>query len=169
MEVIELSSDSEEEQSDSPVFELTVHGKPTALPRPRFFQRGIWNKAKPNMAHISQCARTVINTVDGAVLFPADVPVTMVIEFYTRRPLQDFVGNKRKLGNLRPQAAVNQFLPIGPDVDNLAKLVMDALNGIVYSDDRQVVVLETCKLRDNHGLCNGRTKIIVTKHKNRVL
>ena len=33
-----------------------------------------------------------------------------------------------------------------PDVDNLAKLVMDALNGIAYRDDSQVAELRTLKI-----------------------
>lgn len=32
-----------------------------------------------------------------------------------------------------------------PDVDNLAKLVMDSLNGTLYCDDKQVVSLQTIK------------------------
>lgn len=32
-----------------------------------------------------------------------------------------------------------------PDIDNLAKCVLDALNGIAYRDDNQVVRLESSK------------------------
>lgn len=32
-----------------------------------------------------------------------------------------------------------------PDIDNLAKCVLDALNGIAYRDDNQVVRLEVSK------------------------
>ena len=32
-----------------------------------------------------------------------------------------------------------------PDVDNLAKAVLDALNGILYEDDSQVVMLAVTK------------------------
>ena len=32
-----------------------------------------------------------------------------------------------------------------PDVDNVAKLVMDALNGVAWGDDAQVVALVACK------------------------
>ena len=32
-----------------------------------------------------------------------------------------------------------------PDCDNLAKIVLDALNGIAYKDDSQVTMLHICK------------------------
>jgi Holliday junction resolvase RusA-like endonuclease len=31
------------------------------------------------------------------------------------------------------------------DLDNIAKIVLDSLNGIAYNDDRQIVQLEVCK------------------------
>lgn len=31
------------------------------------------------------------------------------------------------------------------DVDNLAKLILDALNGVIYADDSQVISLEVAK------------------------
>lgn len=36
-----------------------------------------------------------------------------------------------------------------PDVDNIAKLVLDALNGIAYTDDKQVVALHCEKIYTN--------------------
>lgn len=32
-----------------------------------------------------------------------------------------------------------------PDIDNIAKIIMDALNGVAYDDDKQVCVLEIRK------------------------
>jgi Holliday junction resolvase RusA-like endonuclease len=32
-----------------------------------------------------------------------------------------------------------------PDLDNLAKIILDSLNGIAFDDDRQVVRLEVSK------------------------
>jgi Holliday junction resolvase RusA-like endonuclease len=49
------------------------------------------------------------------------------------------------------------FLPRNRlDADNLAKFVLDALKGFLYTDDSQVV-----KLHDNNGSCNGRTEVQV--------
>lgn len=41
-----------------------------------------------------------------------------------------------------------------PDVDNIIKPIQDALNGVVYEDDRQVVITESSK-----KLINGSYKI----------
>lgn len=44
------------------------------------------------------------------------------------------------------------------DVDNLAKLVQDALNGLAYEDDRQIVVLTAVKVIDRE---QPRTEVSV--------
>lgn len=38
-----------------------------------------------------------------------------------------------------------------PDADNIAKLVLDALNGVAYEDDSQVVALHVLKLPRRRG------------------
>ena len=45
-------------------------------------------------------------------------------------------AKRRAQGNLKTSR---------PDADNLAKLVCDALNGIVFADDAQVSALDVCK------------------------
>lgn len=46
-----------------------------------------------------------------------------------------------------------------PDADNIAKAVLDALNGIAFHDDKQVIRLIVEKRYDPYG--DGATKIIV--------
>jgi Holliday junction resolvase RusA-like endonuclease len=46
-------------------------------------------------------------------------------------------------------------------VDNLAKFVLDSLNGLLYDDDRQVCSLHATRLLDNDGLCLGSTEVCV--------
>lgn len=38
-----------------------------------------------------------------------------------------------------------------PDTDNIAKIVLDALNGLAYPDDKQVVELQVLKTYDLDG------------------
>jgi hypothetical protein len=61
------------------------------------------------------------------------------------------------LGRLKAAARRLLFVPITPDIDNLAKFVLDSLIGVGYADDAQVVKLEVYKLRDSIGSCNGAT------------
>jgi Holliday junction resolvase RusA-like endonuclease len=44
----------------------------------------------------------------------------------------------------------NEILPmVKPDTDNIAKGVLDSLNGIAYQDDKQVVELKVNKFYNN--------------------
>lgn len=51
----------------------------------------------------------------------------------------------RPLPASRPKAVTHEADTFMPDVDNVAKLVMDALNGIAWEDDRQVTYLAVTK------------------------
>lgn len=53
---------------------------------------------------------------------------------------------ERKLPASRPKKVVSEHDLTKPDTDNVAKLVLDALNGIAYEDDTQVVKLVVSKL-----------------------
>ncbi len=46
----------------------------------------------------------------------------------------------------RPKKITSESNTFKPDVDNIAKLVMDGLNGIAYEDDKQVTSLSVTKL-----------------------
>lgn len=50
----------------------------------------------------------------------------------------------------------------GGDVDNLCKTVLDALTGVVWRDDSQVLKLEAAKIRDC-GAEHARTEIYVRR------
>ena len=101
-------------------------------------------------------------TVHGT-LFEATVPVAMEITFYMKRPLKDFKNGNREVGNLKHSIPNGPTVCV-PDIDNMAKFVLDACNGLLYQDDRQVVKLTLLKLRDNDGLCNGRTVLDVKEY-----
>ena len=45
--------------------------------------------------------------------------------------------SKRK----QQQALAGELVPGKPDLDNVAKAVLDALNGVIYLDDKQVIKL----------------------------
>ena len=170
VEIIEIpsshSSTVSEESVMLPVFNLTVRGQPKSLPRVRFFHGGIFNSAKRHLLAMHLAALDALPGPQKPPLYPVGTAVDAKIFFYLKRPNSDFVGNRRAPGNLKPHAASNQIVPFGPDIDNLAKLVLDALNGIVYHDDKQVVKLELYKLRDNEMMCTGRTQVICTIHQN---
>jgi len=47
------------------------------------------------------------------------------------------------------------------DVDNLAKFVLDSLNGVLYEDDKQVASLQVTKVYDNEDPYTGSTDVII--------
>ena len=51
---------------------------------------------------------------------------------------------------------------IKPDIDNLAKFVLDLpLTGTIFTDDKAVTNLRVKKMYDDVGECRGRTAIEV--------
>lgn len=76
---------------------------------------------------------------DGETLL--DGPIAVSIAFAYRRPDSHFA----KAGGLRASApwAPHQS---GEDVDKLTRSVLDALTGVVWSNDRRVVKVSACRL-----------------------
>ena len=90
-------------------------------------------------------------------------PVSMTVWFFNPRAKEDFVSRRPGYGRLKPTSLsdANTILAVKPDIDNMGKLIMDALTGVFYEDDSQVVELNMVKLRDSVGLCEGRIAIDV--------
>ena len=78
-----------------------------------------------------------------------------------------WMKHPHQCSRLVPASSLKANLPFAhtakPDVANLIKFVLDAMNKIVYEDDKQVVKLTACKLCDSEGKCEGRTVVEVMK------
>lgn len=66
------------------------------------------------------------------------VPLKLEVVFWIRRPAFHLTGGVTG-GGLRPSAP--GWPTMRPDVDKLVRAVLDALTGVAYSDDSQVVQL----------------------------
>lgn len=65
--------------------------------------------------------------LDGPVILTLDIRVGVPRSFTKRR---------------REAALLNEISPVTkPDLDNVVKLISDALNGITFRDDKQIVLL----------------------------
>jgi len=162
-EVIDLVNDN----SDTTAvrrFEFYVAGKPVPLPRPRFYRSGIWNPVSKAKDVFRTKIKAALLWSTSDVLFNEGETIQVTLWFYMKRPNADFVGGRRAPGNLRPHAEALPYASALPDIDNLTKFVLDALNKLVYVDDRQVVKLVAYKVKDNHGTCDGATRIIVQQY-----
>eukprot|EP00978_Attheya_sp_CCMP212_P021248 scaffold61898_cov35-Attheya_sp.AAC.1 len=121
-----------------------ISGDPRPLQRSRW--AGFFNRVAGSLPRLYNPLRRVMNTFKVAArevlsVMPGDNPVfgdNTFLEvncwFVIKRPISHFNHD----GTLRLGA---QRFPTSSDVDNLVKLVLDALQGILYRDDRCIVVL----------------------------
>jgi Holliday junction resolvase RusA-like endonuclease len=120
---------------------FTVFGEPVGKGRPRFAKRGNFvstytpQKTKTYEDEIRMMAKAAMGASEAL-----ETPVTVAIYIRVGIPAS-FSKQKRKdaLANIeRPTKK--------PDIDNIAKCFLDAMNGIVYLDDKQVVSLHITKV-----------------------
>jgi Holliday junction resolvase RusA-like endonuclease len=109
---------------------FTVPGDPVPQPRPRVSTAGGFARAYVPKSHaVHPYRQAVALAAKSAGCEPHGLPVDVVIDFVFGRPKSHY----RKSG-LRNDA------PTLPrcDLDNLAKAVLDSLNGVAWMDDAQV-------------------------------
>ncbi len=112
---------------------LTLIGEPVAKGRPRAFKdRGgnVRTYTPDRTAHAENSWRDAFRESNVQAL-PAGVPLALTAVFYLTRP----VSAPRKRTH-----------PIGrPDIDNLVKLVTDALEGLAYERDSAIISIAAQK------------------------
>jgi Holliday junction resolvase RusA-like endonuclease len=124
----------------------TVYGEPVGKGRPRFARRGNFvstyspQKTKTYEDEIRYMARVAMGASP-----PLETPVTVAIYIRMEIP-KSFSKQKRKdalEGVIKPTKK--------PDCDNVSKAFLDAMNGHVYLDDKQVVNLHVTKVWSEIG------------------
>jgi crossover junction endodeoxyribonuclease RusA len=86
-------------------------------------------KLKPFRSEVTSCA---IDAMQGHMMFAKHAPVKLYITFLFRKP--ESVSKKRT------------FPVVKPDLDKLLRATLDALTGVVFHDDAQVVEVVTSKI-----------------------
>jgi len=112
---------------------FTVPGNPVPQPRPRFSSRGGFARAYTPAKHpvnayrqaVELMARSALSTF-GLAPWAGDVAI-QIDAVFGRPP------SHKRLGDKAPRR------PVKSDWDNVAKAVCDALNGIAYVDDDQII------------------------------
>ncbi|MFT7880952.1 MAG: RusA family crossover junction endodeoxyribonuclease [Sulfurimonas sp.] len=102
---------------------IFIEIKPKAAPRPRVTRRGTYNPRDYTDY------KSTIALVAKQKFTKKDTALAMQIDFFFKKPKS---WSKKKKEN-------PPYHTFKPDVDNLIKGVKDALNGIAYRDDAQVV------------------------------
>ena len=115
-----------------------VPGEPTAKGRPRMARNGrVYTPEKT--AHAESLAKMAASTAMGQNP-PLEGPLSL--QMVARFGVPGSWSGARK-----ERALAGEEMPTKrPDVDNLIKLVADAMNGIVYGDDAQIVLMSAAKV-----------------------
>ena len=129
-------------------FTFTIDGEPVAKGRPRFIRATgrtyTPTKTRKFEKRVRDCAALAgATTMDG--------PLSVTIAFYFPWPKGMWRKTKKR---------GEEWMDTGRDVDNLAKAVLDACNGVCWHDDRQVAELTLRKRRAAQGE-PGRTVVRV--------
>ena len=129
-----------------------VKGAPIVKARPRF--TSINGKVR---AYTPKKSATYENLVKSEaqkyLIKPIEGPVGLYIHFYLPRP-------KRLIWKTKEMPSI--FTDKRPDIDNLAKAVIDGLNNVAFNDDGQIAMLHIQK-KYCEGNSTSRTSIKIEK------
>lgn len=118
--------------------DFEIEWKPVGKGRPRFKRVGnfVQTYTPANTAEYEKLVRLRFQNAGGVI---TDKPVRVEIVAFFAPP-----KSARKKDKIEMLA--NRILPEKkPDVDNVAKIILDALNKVAYKDDAQVVELSVKK------------------------
>ena len=179
LDKLELRVSNDEADADIPNItgiRFKVRGNPRPLVRHRSARGFVYNPSSGNQKLFQHFVMEFLSTAGkesnlrpAIPIFSSEVPLAMTVVFRMRRPNIHFVGSKREPDRLR-ETAPDMLSSQKQDVDNLAKFVMDSMNGILYEDDKQVISLHVTKLVDNEMfsdgsiyVCEGSTEVYLRK------
>ncbi len=120
---------------------FTIPGEPQGKARPRVVRNGNFTRAytPEKTASYENLVRLEFQGQCSEAFFDKSIPLSATIKAYFSPPQS---ASRRKLNAMLQQL----LFPLKkPDLDNVAKIVCDALNGIAYHDDSQIVDLHVQK------------------------
>ncbi len=118
--------------------EFIVPGNPVGKARPRHTKSGHTYTPEKTTTY-ENLVKLMYSQKYKGVVFDTDVPLAISIEAYI--PIPQSVSKKK--ADMMKQ---NTLLPTKkPDCDNIAKIICDALNGVAYPDDKQIVSMLVSK------------------------
>lgn len=126
----------------SPVIELEVLGEPMGKQRPRASSWGGHTRIytpKKTLSYEGRFASAYWDKFPNGK--PTSLPIEVVIEavFGLKKADYNSKGCPNKHGNAKLMGIEQATKK--PDADNIAKAVLDGLNGVAFVDDSQVVAL----------------------------
>lgn len=120
-------------------FKLTIPGEPKGKGRPRFTKQGHTFTPDSTAAYEDSVRLAFRQAYPAAEPFDKGIPLSAHITAFFPIPKS---SSRSRAADMERGAA----LPTKkPDCDNIAKIVLDALNGIAYHDDAQIAALTVIK------------------------
>lgn len=120
---------------------LIINKTPQPQSRPRFTARGRYVHAYENkkITMYKHMVAATYQSYFGSVK-PTEKAIAVDVVFY--RPVQKSISKIE-----RQRRLTGKSLPaIKPDIDNYVKAILDALNGVAFRDDKQIISLNAKKL-----------------------
>lgn len=118
-------------------FNITSRAIPKARPR---VTRGGYAYTPRTTQHFERMVQMEYRNQCGTATFEADAALVINIEFQFAPPKS--WPQKKKADAIERR----EYPTCRPDLDNLIKAVTDALNGVAYKDDSQIVALTSRKV-----------------------
>lgn len=118
---------------------FTVYGEPKGKGRPQFTRTGHAYTPERTKSYEAEIVSAFRREFPDFVRWEKGVPLKVRIKAIYGIPVNDSKAtrNAKLLGQKRPTKK--------PDADNVAKVILDALNGIAWRDDAQIVDIRTVK------------------------
>jgi len=119
---------------------IHIPGEPVSKGRPRSTRDGRHYTPKRTADYERRVRFAWLEAHPGQRPWPAGVPLRAQVDAFFALPAG---ASKAE----RTHHAIPRYLGAREDADNLAKAVMDALNGVAWEDDRQIACLQVRKFR----------------------
>lgn len=116
-------------------YKFTILVEPKAKKRPKVYR---WSTVNPSQKDEELAARK-FSELDNIPLKPLNGQIRVQAKFYKNPPKNTpkWQLPLMEQGSIRPAKS--------PDLDNYVKLILDALNGILWEDDRFIVEMHSGK------------------------
>ena len=113
------------------IIKITIPGEPQGKARPRLGKTHTYTPSKTK--NYERLVAFLCRSQNANAIFTPDTALEMDIAAYIAVPKSDAKARKddKLSGIIRPTKK--------PDWDNIGKIISDALNGIAYHDDTQIV------------------------------
>jgi Holliday junction resolvase RusA-like endonuclease len=96
------------------------------------------------------------------ILFQHPVSIKAVIKFFIPHPNCHFHHGRRSIMNLIDNNKMRSHIS-KPNLDNMLKFVLDAMEGVIYGNDSHITSITSTKSYDNIGACHGHISIKLTE------